>query len=55
MEAEDMLSSNVPPEGPLRYVATEIHDVMTDFEDLACHVDLLVVQDMLNEDQLKVR
>ena len=30
-----MLSSDVPPEGPLRYVATEVHDVMTDFEDLA--------------------
>ena len=57
MEAEDMLSSDVPPEGPLRYVATEVHDVMTDFEDLACHVDPVDVQDMinrLNEDQLRV-
>ena len=54
---EDMLSSDVPPEGPLRYVATEVHDVMTDFEDLACHVDPVDVQDMinrLNEDQLRV-
>ena len=57
MEAEDMLSSDVPPEGPLRYVATEVHDVMADFEDLACHVDPIDVQDMinrLNEDQLRV-
>ena len=57
MEAEDILSSDVPPEGPLRYVATEVHDVMTDFEDLACHVDPVDVQDMinrLNEDQLRV-
>ena len=30
MEAEDMLSSEVPPEGPLRYVATEVHDVTAD-------------------------
>ena len=28
MEAEDMLSSDVPSEGPLRYVATEVHDIM---------------------------
>ena len=48
MEAEDMLSSDVPPEGPLRYVATEVHNVMTDFEDLACHVDPVDVQDMIN-------
>ena len=57
MEAEDMLSSDVPPEGPLRYVATEVHNVMTDFEDLACHVDPVDVQDMinrLNEDQQRV-
>ena len=52
-----MLSSYVPPEGPLRYVATEVHDIMTDFEDLACHVDPVDVQDMinrLNEDQVRV-
>ena len=41
MEAEDMLSSDVPPEGPLRYVAT-------DHEDLACHVDPVDAQDMIN-------
>ena len=38
METEEMHTSDVPVEGPLRYVATEVHNVMADFEDLACHV-----------------
>ena len=57
MEAEEMRSSDIPVDGPLRYVATEANDVMADFEDLACHNDPKDVQDMiaqLNEDQLRV-
>ena len=57
MEAEDMQSSDAPVEGPLRYVATEVHNVMADFEDLACHVDPVDIEDLigrLNEDQLRV-
>ena len=57
METEEMHSSDVPVEGPLRYVATEVHDVMADFEDLACHVDPVDTEDLigrLNEDQLRV-
>ena len=55
MEAEDMQSSDVAVEGPLRYVATEVHDVMADFEELVCHVNPDDVQNMiaqLNDDQL---
>ena len=57
METEEMRSSDVPVEGPLRYVATEVHNVMADFEDLACHVDPVDIEDLigrLNEDQLRV-
>ena len=57
MEAEDMQSSGALIDEPLRYVATQVHNVMEDFEDLACHADPLDVQDMigqLNEDQLRV-
>ena len=46
-----MQRSDAQGEGP------EVHDVMADFEDLACHVDTVGVQDMidqLNEDQLWV-
>ena len=31
MKTEEMHSSDVPVEGPLRYVAIEAHDVMADF------------------------
>ena len=57
MEAEDMQSSDIPVEGPLRYVATEVHNAMADFEDLVCHVNPEDIQGMigqLNEDQLRV-
>ena len=57
MEAEDMQSSDAAVEGPLRYVATEVHDVMVDFEELVCHVNPDDVQNMiaqLNDDQLRV-
>ena len=57
MEVEDMQSSDAPNDGPLRYVATQVHNVLEDFEDLACNIDPGNVQDMidqLNEDQLRV-
>ena len=57
MKAEDMQSSDIPVEGPLRYVATEVHNAMADFEDLVCHVNPEDIQGMigqLNEDQLRV-
>ena len=57
MEAEDMQSSDILIDEPLRYVATQVQNIMTDFEELACHADPLDVQDMidqLNEDQLRV-
>ena len=57
MEAEDMQSSDIVVEEPLRYVATEVQKAMTDFEDLVCHINPDDIQDMigqLNEDQLRV-
>ena len=57
MEAEDMQSSDIAVEGPLRYVGTEVQNAMADFEDLVCHVNPEDIQDMigqLNEDQLRV-
>ena len=46
MEVEDMQSSDAPNDGPLQYVATQVHNVMKDFEDLACNIDPVNVQDM---------
>lgn len=57
MEAEDIQSSGAGFEGPLQCVATQVHNVMADFEDPACHIDPVDVQDMigqLTEDQLQV-
>ena len=57
IEAEDMQSSDIAVEGPLRYVETEVQNAMADFEDLVCHVNPEDIQDMigqLNEDQLRV-
>ena len=57
MEAEDMKSNDAPNDGPLQYLATHVHNVMEDFEDLVCDIDPIYVQDMndqLNKDQLHV-
>ena len=57
MEAEDMQSSDIAVEEPLRYVSTEVQKAMADFEDLVYHVNPEDIQDMigqLNEDQLRV-
>ena len=47
MEAEDMQSSDIAVEEPLRYVATEVQKAMADFEDLVCHVNADDIQDMI--------
>jgi len=49
MEAEEMHSSEIPVEGPLRCVVTEANDIMADFEDLACHNDPKGVQDTITQ------